>query len=108
MFGLLKDRIGPPSNGEVLVDFPVPTGDVVLVEVLLLVVPANCVESVLDLEDHGTERSDGWQVGTPLDCLVVGVVNEAGVRSVLPVETAEDQDGGRADFVGHGQIAGHP
>ena len=103
---------GPPgtdsSNSEILIDFPVAARDVKLVQIFLLIVPADSVQCVLNLKHHCAEGADSRQVSASFNTLAVGVVDEARIGSVLAIESAEDQDGGRADLVRHGQVAGDP
>lgn len=96
------------SYREVLVDSPVRIRDVVLIEVFLCVIPADGIEAVIDLEHHGREGPDCWEVTGSLNRLVGCIEDESGVGSVGFVEASKDQDGGGPDLEGHGQVAGDP
>ena len=82
--------------------------DAVLVQVLLGVVPAHGVDAVVDLEHHGGEGPYRGQVASLVDLLRIGVENEGRVRSVLPIESPENQDRVRVYLIAHRQIAWDP
>ena len=96
------------SDGEAIVDGPLALRDVVSVQVLLRVVPADRVQAVLDLEDHCGEGADRGQVALSVDRLIVRVEDKSCIRSVLLVEASKDQDRARIDLIGHCEIARHP
>ena len=53
------------SDGEAIINGPLALGNIVSVQVFLRVVPANCVQAVLNLENHRREGADRWLPTAP-------------------------------------------
>ena len=60
------------------------------------------------MEDHSRERAYSGQVTLPVNRLVVCIEDEGRIRSILLVESTENQNRGGVDLVGHRQVTGHP
>ena len=73
-----------------------------------MIVPSYCVEGIFDLEYHGTERANSWEICASFYLLVVSIVHEAGISPVLSIKTTKDEYRRRADLVAHCEITWYP
>ena len=73
-----------------------------------MIVPSYCVEGIFDLEDHGAERANSWEICASFYLLVGSIVHEAGIGPVLSIKTSENENRSRADLVAHCEITWNP
>ena len=96
------------SNGKIFINFPISTSNIELIQIFLLVVPANSIKGIFYLENHSAERSNSWQISTSFNCFVICIVNEACICPVLSVKSAENKNWCLAYLVWHRQITRNP
>ena len=73
-----------------------------------MIIPANSIECIFNLEDHSAKGSNSGKVRALFNCFVVCIVNKTGISSILPVKPSEDETRGWTNLVAHGEITRNP